>query len=292
MRIQLLYFMSLLFMMTICYDLPGAKTNLYIHVKKNTIEIGEYKGKHLCSKKFKSYKIDHIDKEEIKRYLLGKEEEIVLYYIHCWLGNISFYNKSSISALQKLEGIDKTISIKWEGKGLNYHKNWINSKNEGRKIGELFEYLVHSPHKNNVLLCHSMGHEVFTGLYESLKPDEQYFKIIFMASADLPKDILSNELKDLPGMTQDLYIYEHNKDRFLQFATIVHKQKRLGLPDTMDSEVYQLISNLTIINVTCLNGRNWINPSNHIYFKDHSGVREDMNDRLHSFTCNKSKSRY
>ena len=137
-----------------------------------------------------------------------------------------------------------------------------------------------------------MGHEVFTGLYESLKPDEQYFKIIFMASADLPKDILSNELKDLPAMTQDLYIYEHNKDRFLQFATIVHKQKRLGLPDTMDSEVYQLISNLTIINVTCLNGRNWINPSNHIYFKDHSGVREDMNDRLHSFTCNKSKSRY
>ncbi len=27
MRIQLLYFMSLLFMMTICYDLTGAKTN-------------------------------------------------------------------------------------------------------------------------------------------------------------------------------------------------------------------------------------------------------------------------
>jgi len=292
MKTQLLTGLYFLCLMNLYSDLRGAKTNLYIHIRENTVEIGEYKGQHLRSKKFKTYELDRIDNEEIKSYLLGEEEENVLYYIHCWLGNISFYNKSSIRALQKLEGIDKTISIKWEGKGLSYSKNWANSKAEGQKIGQLFEFLVHSPNKNNVLLCHSMGHEVFTGLYESLKPDEQYFKKIFMASADLPKDILSNELKDLPGMTQDLYVYEHDKDRFLQFAAIVHKQKRLGLPDIMDSEEYLLIPNLTIINVTYLSGRNWINPSNHIYFKDHSGVRKDMNDRLHSFTCNKPKIRY
>ncbi len=254
----------------------AAASNLYIHIKYNSIEIGEYSQQNLKAVPYKNYTLKNIDPEEISGYLIGNKEENILYYIHCWLGNYAIYNKSSIRRLQELRGFDRMITIKWEGQGLRYIENWFYSIEEGRKISQLMEYLLSIENKRNVLLCHSMGHRVFQGIFENLKKDRKYFKLIIFASADLQENILNSDLMGLPSMTDKILVYTHQDDRLLFMAMWLLREKRLGRINTKALKIYQHIPNITFTDITSW-PKNKFSPTNHIYFKDHHGVMEDMN---------------
>lgn len=277
MKLSNLYFS--LCMIT-CLNLGySANTNYYIHIQNRSVEIGEYSGGNITVAPYKTYSLDNLNEEEISDYLLGKKKEKVLYYIHCWLGNVSFYNKSSIRRLQELRGFDRMISIKWEGNGLSYKRNWFSAIDEGRKISQLMEHLFGLENKTNVLLCHSMGHRIFQGICEHLKKDKIYFSYIIFASADLPANILNKDLKDLPSMTEKILIYTHQKDRLLQISAFRLGQKRLGRINKNQIKIYNRFTNIKFTDVTYWPKNKW-SPSNHIYFKDNDGVMEDMNKMI------------
>lgn len=251
--------------------------DFYIHIRKESIEVGEYQKGTLKAVPFKIYPIGNINSEEIKEYFFDDGAENILYYVHCWLGNIDFYNKGAIKKLELLHKVNKMIAVKWESRGLFYRANWYNAQNEGAKIASLFVKLLGVSNKNNVLLCHSMGHSVLLGMVKKLEPDRKYFKLIFFAGADLPADMLNNELKGIIALSDQTIIYTHQKDRMLQLSGWLHHKKRLGVLPPESSSQYSRISNLTITDVTDWPGNHSKSPANHIYFKDHDGVREDMN---------------
>jgi hypothetical protein len=251
--------------------------DFYIHIRKESIEVGEYQQGTLKAIPFKVYPLSNINSEEIKEYFFDDGEENILYYVHCWLGNIDFYNKGAIKKLELLHRVNKMIAVKWESRGIFYRANWYNAQNEGSKIASLFAGLLAAGNKNNVLLCHSMGHSVLLGMVNKLEPDRKYFKLMFFAGADLPADMLNDELKRIVALSDQTVIYTHQKDRMLQISGWLHHKKRLGILPPDASVHYAGIPNLTITDVTDWPGNHSKSPANHIYFKDHDGVRDDMN---------------
>jgi hypothetical protein len=251
--------------------------DFYIHIRKESIAVGEYQKGTLKAVPFKIYPIGSINSEEIKQYFFDDGEENILYYVHCWLGNIDFYNKGAIKKLELLHRVNKMIAVKWESRGIFYRANWYNAQNEGGKIASLFADLLGVSNKNNVLLCHSMGHSVLLGMVKKLEPHRKYFKLIFFAGADLPADMLNDELKGIIALSDQTIIYTHQRDRMLQISGWLHQKKRLGMLPPESSVHYSSINALTITDVTNWPGNHSKSPANHIYFKDHNGVREDMN---------------
>ncbi len=260
---------------------PGAADSVmrdfYIHIRKESIEVGEYEKRTLKPFAFKTYPVNEVNEDEIRRYFFIDGEENILYYVHCWMGNFDFYNKGALKQLESLNRIDKMIAVKWESRGVFYRSNWYNARHEGGKVASLFAHLLQTEKKNNILLCHSMGHSVFLGMAKNIHPANPYFKLIIFAGADLPADVLDNELKAIGYLGAQVIIYTHQKDRMLQISGWLHQRKRLGILPLADSLRYEQIKNLSIIDVTDWAGNRSLSPSNHVYFKDHDGVKKDMN---------------
>ena len=251
-------------------------TTLYIHIEKEEIEIGEYDPVTLKAIKFASYPSNNLPVEDIAGYLIGDKQQNILYYVHAWLGNLTFYNKKSIRKLRLLEGIDKMIAIRWENEGFSYISNWFKAPTTGKKIADLFEVIL-SRGNSNILLCHSMGHSLLVGLAKKLLPGKIYFKVVLFAGADLPDDIFYNELNLFPSNTNHLVVYTHQKDWPLHISTWLHKKKRLGILSLQQHADFSYINNLVITDITYWKGSTAMSPSNHIYFKEHNGVRKDIN---------------
>lgn len=256
-------------------------THYYIHIKQNAIEIGCYDGLSLKPVVFKSYSQESIDKDEIASYLIGEEPQAVLFYLHCWLGNINFYNKDVLKKLERLDGVSKTISIVWESSGLRYHKSWEKARQQGHQLAGLFEYLLRFNEKSkNVLLCHSMGHSVFLGLLDGLQEERNYFRLILFAGADLPADIFQKDLQNFNTAADSIVIYTHQHDYILRVSSMLNHQKRLGLLSPEEQGNLSSFPNIEIADITHWSGNKALSPSNHIYFKEHEGVREDMVRRI------------
>lgn len=260
-------------------------THYYIHIRQNAVEIGYYDSLTLKPVAFKSYSQENIDKDEIANYLIGKDPQSVLFYLHCWLGNISFYNKDVLKKLERLDDINKTISIVWESSGLRYHKSWEKARQQGHRLAGLFEYLLqYNTNSKNILLCHSMGHSVFLGLLDGLKEDRNYFRLILFAGADLPADIFQKDLHNLNTAADSIVIYTHQRDYILRISSMLNHQKRLGLISPEEKNNLPSFPNIEITDITQWPGNKALSPSNHIYFKEHEGVREDMIRRIKKAT--------
>ena len=248
----------------------------YIHIKKEVIEIGEFEAGTMKPIKFCSYPSNDLSVEQISDYLVRDRKAKILYYVHAWLGNFTFYNNKSIRKLQLLTGVDEMIAIRWENDGFHYVRNWFKAQSTGKKIADLFE-LILSRSENNVLLCHSMGHSFLIGLVEKFQPGKLYFKVVLFAGADVPDDIFFNDFKLLPSYTNHIVVYTHQKDRPLHISKWLHGQKRLGILSPGQHTDFLHITNLVITDITHWRGSTALSPSNHIYFKEHDGVRKDMN---------------
>ncbi|WP_336516959.1 alpha/beta hydrolase [Pollutibacter soli] len=256
-------------------------THYYIHIKHDAVEIGCYDSLRLKPVPFKSYRWDDVNKDEIAAYLIGEDSQAVLFYLHCWLGSVGFYNKDVLKKLENLDGIDKTVSIVWESSGLSYHKSWEKARQQGHQLSRLFEYMLRfNEDSKNVLLCHSMGHSVFLGLLDGFQEGRNYFKLILFAGADLPSDIFQNDLQNLNTAADSIVIYTHQRDYILLISSILNHQKRLGMLSSVEQNELSAFPNVEIADVTKWPGNKALSPSNHIYFKEHEGVRYDMMRRI------------
>ncbi len=260
-------------------------THYYIHIKQDSVSIGSFNSRNYMSPPFRTYKQGNFNEKEIAGFLIGEDDQTILFYVHCWLGNIGFYNEGVLKKLDLLDGIDKTISIVWESTGPRYLRNWEQARLQGQRIAGLFEYLLRfSTNSKNILLCHSMGHAVFLGLNEGLKVSRNYFNLIVFAGADLPSDIFDKDLHYLSAAADSIVVYTHQRDYILKVSSRLHKQKRLGLVQSGELQNFAEAQNIMIVDVTQWPGNRAISPSNHIYFKEHDGVRADLINRIKNST--------
>lgn len=254
----------------------------YIHVGNKKLEIGTYDTCSLKTIPFRAFPWDRVNDSLITDFILGGESCSMLYYIHCWLGDTGFYQKGSIRAIRDLP-VDKIIIVRWGNSGLSYLNNYRKAEMKGSKISGLLEKLLGHPMQKNILLIHSMGHSFWLGAHKDLKPDKKYLELIIMAGADLNDDIFENRLSLLPQQAGEIVIYKHQKDRILRLARSMHNHKRLGLDGLKSASSYL---NIQTVDVTSWPGKKGINPANHTYFRDHDGIKKDMEIRISALSHN------
>lgn len=250
--------------------------NLYLELKKNTIEIGEYQGKNFKKKRLKEYSYQSENIAEIQALFFENQEENVLYYFHCLYGGVRFFHKNSLQRLNQDNQSHKIISIVWHANYLAYKKNWEQSIEQSQCLQQLFFQLWSIAGKNNSVLCHSMGHRIFEGVMQGVDSQGFNFEKIIFAAGDLDVDVFENNLKKLPEISERIVIYIHLKDRLLKASTKRHDRKRLGLHGLENNEILLKIDNIERVNVTNSSGKRCIRTTNHSYFKGDDLVLADI----------------
>lgn len=252
-----------------CYS-----SSYYIEIKESTAEIGMY-GIFNDRKEIAELPLSDLKSEEIVVALkLNLDDKILLYFHSLW-GGFDIYHYDSLKKLDKIEGVDKIISVLWHSTGFGYNEMWTNSILEGKKIAPLIEKLSLATASKVNILCHSMGNRVFEGIVKSLKTDEQLFHHVFLMAPDLDVDVLDYGLSKLPVNSEDIFLYFNKDDRLLLMSKISHGRDRLGLDALEYLPELDKIPNLQIIDVTSSVSKG-ISLSNHLYFKRYKSALKDV----------------
>jgi len=184
----------------------------------------------------------------------------ILIYIHAMWGGVDvFENKILRTFAPKLlspEGnIDKILPITWHS-GMSYRTNlkkaYTIGKSLGAKVGEIMSE-THKVSKHPVrfhLLCHSMGHQVFRGIYKVNEENENFqFEEIIFAAPDVAYNVFEKEWGSLSEKCTRLTYFVNKNDPALKFSEKRLKIKRLGksgssvvLPDNIQKND---VTNLT-----------------------------------------------
>lgn len=250
--------------------------NYYIELKKNTLEIGQYLGENFKKKPLKTYPYGKENIAEIKQLLFQNGDEEVLYYFHCLFGGMRLFHKTSLQQLNQGNTTTKVVSIVWHAPKMGYKKNWEASIQLGETIQFMMSELWSIPAKSNRILCHSMGHRIFTGAFKSVDYQVIKFEWVVLAAADLDMDIFEKDLTQMPEMSKKIVAYIHLKDKLLKASTRKHGRKRLGLHGLEKDDFLDKIGNLERIDVTNSSGKRVVRTTNHSYFKRDKMVLKDI----------------
>ena len=123
------------------------------------------------------------------------------------------------------------------------------------------------------LLCHSMGHQVFRGIYSvNLENDQFNFGDIIFAAPDVDYEIFGKEWGGLPGKAERITYFVNENDRALKISEKKLKIKRLG----KDGSVVKMRDSVEEINVSNIKDTKGFSPkyTGHGYLFASKTVRE------------------
>ncbi len=163
----------------------------------------------------------------------------ILIYIHAMWGGVDVFENKILRTfaptLLSPEGsIDKVLPITWHS-GMSYRTNlkkaYTIGKSLGVNVGEIMS-ATQKVSKHPVrfhLLCHSMGHQVFRGIYSVNEENESFqFEEIIFAAPDLAYDVFEKEWGSLAEKCARLTYFINENDPALKYSEKRLKIKRLG----------------------------------------------------------------
>ena len=207
----------------------------------------------------------------------------ILIYIHAMWGGADFFEAKilrtfSPEILAPNGSIDKILPVIWHV-GIDYEKNLPKAYHIGELLGENIGYLMQTVKENTDkpvrfhLLCHSMGHQVFRGIYKMNEENENFrFGEVIFAAADATGNIFGIEWRGLPEKCDRLTYFVNKNDRALKISEKKLKIKRLG----KEGSTVKIPDNVEEIDVSNIDDAKGLSPkySGHGYFFASKTVRE------------------
>jgi len=167
---------------------------------------------------------------------------------------------------------------------LYYEKNLPKAYKIGELLAENIGYIMQqTKEQSNTtvryhLLCHSMGHQVFRGIYKVnvekgiFQFGDLLFENIIFAAPDVANDIFGTEWGGLPKKAERITYFVNKNDRALKISEKKLKIKRLG----KEGSAVEMQDNVEKIDVSNITDTKGLSPkySRHGYFFASKTVRE------------------
>jgi len=211
----------------------------------------------------------------------------ILIYIHAMWGGADFFQSKILRTftpkiLSPNGSIDKILPIIWHA-GIDYKKNLPKAYKIGELFAENIAYMMQGVKNGSEkpvrfhLLCHSMGHQVFRGIYKvNVEKDlfqfgDIIFENIIFAAPDADYDIFGKEWGGLPKEAERITYFVNKNDRALKISEKKLKIKRLGKAGS----IVQMQDNVNEIDVSNIDDAKGLSPkySGHGYFFASETVR-------------------
>jgi hypothetical protein len=217
--------------------------------KDSTIVLGRFSpsGKHRIAQF--TMPLALLQKSDVEKWL-GHDRNGALLMLHCmWGQQEGFHLKKYLRSVdvilqnQPPGGIDTEISIVWHAGGPGYTRNWKRALAKGEPLAKLVGWMSEHYNGNFHALCHSMGARLFEGVVKALPAEQPAFKTITFFSADISNNTSEAEFVRCQQVAGKLYVYLHQRDRFLLLSGWMRGGHRLGR--TMPT-----INNCTVIDMT------------------------------------------
>ncbi len=196
----------------------------------------------LSQKKERLNKVNLDDMTAFLQQELTQEKGDILLFFHAMLGNhlqrnyVKFLDDKFIQ--DKNAPFQHSISFIWHVPSLNYLSCHVGTKQLAQNYQVVFDEIIgiiqnQKEQTNFHLLCHSMGHQVFTHLIQAHLPQTSsnpLFENCFFFAADLDMDIFEQgkPLEYFPNVVATIYIFHREDDRLLKASYKRHKTDRLG----------------------------------------------------------------
>ncbi|MGK0363290.1 MAG: hypothetical protein ACI85O_000334 [Saprospiraceae bacterium] len=211
----------------------------------------------------------------------------ILIYIHAMWGGADFFEAKVLRTfapeiLAPKGRIDKILPIIWHA-GTNYKKNLPRAYKIGELLAENIGYVMQDVKANSKklvrfhLLCHSMGHQVFRGIY-SVNGENDIFSFgdalfgdVIFAAPDVAYDIFGTEWGGLTKQAERITYFVNENDRALKISEKKIKIKRLG----REGSIVRMQDYVNEIDVSNIDDTKGLSPkySGHGYFFASKTVR-------------------
>jgi len=173
--------------------------------------------------------------------MLTEERKNIFFYIHgLWEDNplfVSYSNQILHKELfnQESHPYGMIVSMQWEGK-LWYEDNLKLVERAGKYFGNIIIqiqniFLERKIRADYSFLCHSMGNNIFRHMWKYWAGKGELFEIsrVFLCAADLPDDVLENDLIKLSDYCRKTVVLYHHKDKTLTIAQLLKPFPRMGI---------------------------------------------------------------
>ena len=221
--------------------------------------------------------------EDFKHCTPADDTIDILIYIHSMWGGADFFENKILRTfvpeiLAPKGRIDKILPIIWHA-GSNYKKNLPKAYKIGELLAGNIGYVMQNVKESSKkpvrfhLLCHSMGHQVFRGIYSRNEENKDFrFEEVIFAAPDVAYDVFEKEWGEFSEKANRITYFVNENDRALKISEKKIKIKRLG----KEGSIVKLGDNIEEVNVSDIDDTKGLSPkySGHGYFFASKTVRE------------------